>query len=181
MPSPDPPLRRAGSLSELLWEGARGAGFTPSTCLPVSDSLRTPVHTKSEGAEDRKGQWLTGLRRPVWGYSNRSRPPEPPIPSTALHQVRAPRPPPAVRPSHPAVRRAPNRRRSGIPFPTMPELVAHSISPNTRAQYGRRLRQLDEAIGRRPLAEFLASEYVRGMAATTIQPCRPPTSSALAS
>ena len=53
------------------------------------------------------------------------------------------------------------------------ELVAHSISPNTRAQYGRRLRQLDEAIGRHPtdkeLADFLASEYVRGMAPASIE------------
>ena len=53
------------------------------------------------------------------------------------------------------------------------ELVGQSISPNTRAQYGRRLRQLDEAIGRHPtdkaLADFLASEYVRGMAPASIQ------------
>ena len=53
------------------------------------------------------------------------------------------------------------------------ELVAQSISPNTRAQYGRRLRELDEAIGRHPtdkaLADFLAAEYVRGMAPTSIQ------------
>ena len=53
------------------------------------------------------------------------------------------------------------------------ELVGQSISPNTRAQYGRRLRELDEAIGRHPtdkaLADFIAAEYVRGMAPTTIQ------------